>query len=95
MKLRSIPPANRKRSIKSSMRAATNSGYTFVGRQRKEPKEEVFKAKVIKPDLEAQKVRNLIRNTIAENNRFWIEEIERWEEEFGVNKLSKLIKEGK
>lgn len=53
MNLRSIPPQNRRRSLNtiSSMRAATRTGFTFVGGQAG-PKSAAttFQPKVVRPD---------------------------------------------
>ena len=64
--LRSIPPANRRPSKLSSMRAADRSGFVRVGscNHASKPAETTFKPRVIRPDAEAARQRNIYRQTL-------------------------------
>ena len=90
MRLRSIPPANRRShslACLSSMRAATHIGMTFVGAQaggragRAAP-EDKFTPRVIAPDKAHQALRRAVAAAMVEKAKFWEEELARWVEDF-------------
>lgn len=74
MKLRSIPPANRRTNRLdrlSSMAAATHTGFTFVGdgigsaNARQEADQDTFAPRVIAPDPLVAETRRLYREAMA------------------------------
>ena len=95
--LRSIPPANRQHRNVSSMRAATASGYVFVGsaqhRGSQPPPEEKCHVKAIKPDKAAAEERQAYRCALAIKKEFWQAEIDWIAEEFGPEIARHLMSE--
>jgi len=86
----SIPPANRRRPSRldrvSSLRAATLSGFIFVGSQRNQsPNQSIqtrdFKPHVIKSDSQARKITEAFRKAIAEKERWLADELASLREE--------------
>lgn len=65
--IRSIPPANRRGPTRlSSMRAATASGFIFVGQHsRPHTAQDDFHPHVIVPDQEERRTREVYRETMA------------------------------
>jgi len=92
MTLRSIPRLRSRRVQSSSMRAATRSGFTFVGAQTKKapPAEDTFTVKTIPPNKEQIAIREDFIKTLAGNRQFWKEELIEWEKEFGEKYVEKL-----
>jgi len=62
------------------MRAATASGYVFVGSaQHRRGQTEVYHAKVAKYDKADAELRQAFRRAIALKDKFWEEELALWE----------------
>ena len=79
-------PTRRRQQTSSSMRAATTSGYIFVGSAQHgsgQPSEEKYHVKAVKPDKAAAEERQTYRNALAGKRKFWEEELAWILEEFG------------
>jgi len=94
MTLRSIPPLRSQRAHSSSMRAATRTGFTFVGAQAKQaprqPAKDTFIVKTIPPNKAHLAMREAIAKTLSDNRQFWKGELTRREAEFGEEYVEKL-----
>jgi len=73
VKLHSIPPANRRPSSLSSMRAATKTGMVFVGSAQKKVEPETFKANIVEPNTARIKTLQEYRAAIHSKMQ-WLEE---------------------
>lgn len=97
MKLRSIPPANRRPGLLrqlSSMRAATHVGLVFVGsqtgRSADQSTDDEFTPRVITPDKAEHDLRGAIAAALTRKAEFWQAELATWQEELGPDAVSKL-----
>ena len=71
----------------SSMRAATRSGYTFVGGRigsASRPSSREYKPNVIMPRPEVRQAREAFQEALKEKRTFWQNEIEQWAGEFDI-----------